>query len=87
LHLALRRAIHAVRGPHSTGFRVSKAHVSLAYANASANSDLYQSRLRQVDPNSAALRLEEVHLVEVAVDHATGQLRWTTLESFTLGAN
>lgn len=84
LHLALRRAIHAVRGPDSTGYRVPKAHISVAYASATADSDFYQSRLRQVDPNGAPLQLDEVQLVEVGVDQTTGRLEWTTVESFTL---
>jgi 2'-5' RNA ligase len=84
LHLVLRRAIHAVRGPDSTGYRVPKAHISIAYAKAAADSDRYQSRLRQVDPNGAPLHLDEVQLVEVGVDQAAGQLRWTTVASFPL---
>lgn len=84
LHLALRQAIHTARGPDSTGYRVPKAHISIAYANATADSDLYQSRLRQIDPNGAPLQLTEVQLVEAGADQTTGQLRWTTVESFPL---
>src|SRR5205823_5166043 len=84
LRQRLRRAIHAVRGPDSTGFRVSKPHISLGYATGSADSDLYQSRLRQVDPNGAPLRLAEVRLVEVGVDQASSRLWWNTVESVAL---
>lgn len=84
LHLALRRAIHTVRGPNSTQYRVPKAHVSIAYATGTANSDDYQSKLRQVDPNNAPLRLDEVQLVELNMDHQAGQVWWTTVACFPL---
>ena len=84
LHLTLRRAIHSVRGPSSTQYRVPKAHASIAYATGTANSDDYQSRLRQVDPNNAPLRLDEVQLVELHMDHQAGQVWWTTVASFPL---
>lgn len=84
LHLVLRRAIHSVRGPNSTRYRVPKAHASIAYAIGTANSDDYQSKLRQVDPNNAPLRLDEVQLVELSMDHQAGQVWWTTVASFPL---
>lgn len=84
LHMTLRRAIHEVRGPDSTKFQPSKAHVSLAYATGTANSDIYQSKLRKIDPNNAPLRLDEVQLVELNMDHDAGQVWWTTVASFPL---
>lgn len=84
IHQRLRRAVHAVRGPHATGFPVSKAHISLGYARADADSDAVQRRLRPVDPSCAPLCIPEVQLVEVRADPATGMLTWDTVEVIEL---
>ncbi|MFC0431066.1 2'-5' RNA ligase family protein [Kutzneria buriramensis] len=84
VHQALRQAVHAVRGPDSTGYRVPKPHLSLGYATAEADSDPWQRALRRVDPNGAPLRLTQVDLVEVGVDQTAGQLWWDQVASVPL---
>ncbi|MEV6602796.1 hypothetical protein [Kutzneria sp. NPDC051319] len=83
-HRRIRRAVHAVRGPGATGYAVPKPHISLGYATAEADSDAWQGKLRQIDPNGAPLVLPEIHLVEVGVDQAAGQLWWTEVARFPL---
>ncbi|NNH73719.1 hypothetical protein HLB23_28350 [Nocardia uniformis] len=85
IHRRLRGAVQSVRGPDSTAFPVSKAHVSLGYGTATTDSDPINKKLRQIDPAGAPLYLPRVELVEVAIDQAAGQLTWETLESFPLG--
>ena len=87
IHTRLRAAVHSVRGPESTRFPISKAHISLGYATAEADSDRITRSLRPIDPNNAPLYLPRIDLVEVTVDQAAGRLTWTTVESFPLSRN
>ena len=50
IHQRLRRAVQSVRGPESTQFPVSKAHISLGYATGHADSDPSKSACGQSIP-------------------------------------
>ncbi|WP_429429165.1 hypothetical protein [Nocardia sp. GAS34] len=84
IHRRVRKAVQAVRGPESTGFPVSKAHISLGYGVQDVNSDPINKKLRAIDPSHAPLWIPEVHLVEVSIDQAAGRLTWETVQSFPL---
>ncbi|MGH3585139.1 MAG: hypothetical protein ACRDQ0_02350, partial [Pseudonocardia sp.] len=80
---AVREVLRAVRGEAAGTYRQPKAHLSLAYAHSTADSDPWQSKLRKVDPNHAVIELAEVHLVDVRVevrpDSETPTFTWESL--------
>lgn len=67
----VRSVLREVRGDAAGTYRQPKPHISLGYARTAADSDPWQSALRQVDPNHAPLTVTEVHLVEVHADPVT----------------
>lgn len=84
LHHRVRGAVHSLHGPASTASTPSKAHVSLGYCWQEVDSDLVQRHLRAVDPSHAPLHIDELQLVEVRADTATGTLTWDMLDRFPL---
>jgi len=67
---------HSPPAPRSSRF--------LGYATAEADSDPIMRSLRPIDPNNAPLYIPEIHLVEITINRATGELTWTTVKSFPL---
>jgi len=84
IHQRLRGAVQAVRGADSTGFPVSKAHISLGYGTTDTDTDPISKKLRPIDPSHAPLYIPEIQLVEVSIDQAAGKLTWETVQKFRL---
>ncbi|WP_157845576.1 2'-5' RNA ligase family protein [Kitasatospora phosalacinea] len=93
LQRRVRAAIHAVRGPDSTGYRLGVIHLSAGYAAADTDTDPLTVLLHRVRPGHAPLTLRRVALVEVfwhraetPVGGASGwTIDWTVLDQVLLG--
>ncbi|QKW23908.1 hypothetical protein HUT16_36690 [Kitasatospora sp. NA04385] len=92
LQRRVRAAIHSVRGPGSTGYRLGVLHLSAGYAAADTDTDPLTVLLHRVRPGHAPLTLRQVALVEVfwrpaatPTGGAVGwTIDWTVLERFPL---
>ncbi|MFC1418701.1 2'-5' RNA ligase family protein [Streptacidiphilus cavernicola] len=85
LHEAVHGAIRDLRGEAAAAYPWSAQHLTLAYANGEADSDEVQRRLRRVRPSHAPLRIDSVHIVDVAADAFAKTITWTDLAEIPLG--
>lgn len=69
--------IAQVRGPASIEYDTGVLHLTLAYANADADSDAAQRRLRRVRPSHAPMTIGSVWVLEVAADPDAKTITWT----------
>ena len=70
--------IGRVRGPAAIEYNPGVLHLTLAYANGDADSDVIQRRLRRVRPSHAPMTIESVHLLEVTADPDAKTITWPT---------
>lgn len=75
----IRDVLRTVRGDAAGTYRQPKAHIGIAYAYDSTDSDPWQSALRKIDPNHAPVELAEVHLVDVRADRLARTFTWDTV--------
>jgi hypothetical protein len=85
LHRRVRDAIRAIRGDDAVRYPWGVQHLTISYATEEASSDDAQRLLRRVRPSHAPLRIDAVHLVDVAADHEAKTITWDHIASIPLG--
>ncbi|MFE9424227.1 2'-5' RNA ligase family protein [Kitasatospora sp. NPDC006697] len=86
LRAAVTAAVEDVRGTEATEYSTGVLHLTESYANAPADSDQIQRRLRRVRPSHAPLRIESVELVDVFADVRAKTITWKPVARIPLGA-
>jgi hypothetical protein len=74
---AVRSVIREVCGDAACTWSQAKPHIGLSYCHTATDSDPWQRKARQADPNHAPLRIGSVALVDVRPDNATKRLEWS----------
>ncbi len=87
LRAAVEAAVEDVRGAEATDYSTGVLHLTESYANASADSDQIQRRLRRVRPSHAPLRIDSVELVDVFADARAKTITWKPVASIPLAAS
>jgi hypothetical protein len=78
LHDTVASVVERVRGPEANRYDTGVPHFTLAYANADADSDEIQRKLRRVRPSHAPMTIRSVHLFDVAADPDANTITWAT---------
>ncbi|WP_225731066.1 MULTISPECIES: 2'-5' RNA ligase family protein [unclassified Nocardia] len=74
---AVRGVIRNLCGDEACTWQQSKPHIGTHYCFSATDSDPWQRRLRDIDPNHVPLRIDTVALVDVRPDNTTKRLTWT----------